>query len=193
MPVPKFSPRDVDRLKAMAAKGESGVTIGRALGRDALSIRKKAVALGVRLRPHRGDSQLRFAVSPQVYFEIVAASNARGVSPSRLCRHLVETVAKDKLFDAIIDPPPPAPPPSTKPDWWEHYRLRPSASSPRANVSLMKAHRITAGEVADIRTLAERGLCKWAIGKAIGRAAETVGRAAARAGIELPRDAPTRR
>jgi hypothetical protein len=47
----RFTPQEVDTIRVMAARGFSGIAIARELGRPALAIRKKAVELGVRLRP----------------------------------------------------------------------------------------------------------------------------------------------
>jgi hypothetical protein len=104
-PGSRFTVQQVETLRMMAARGESGIVIARALGVSAEAIRKKAVALGVRLRPIKKSDQLRFKIEPAVAVRLREEAKLRGTTSHGLARQLLTVIAWDHLFDAVLDPP----------------------------------------------------------------------------------------
>jgi hypothetical protein len=101
----RFSEADIEQIRLLASWNHSADAIGKVLGRDPLSIRKKCCALGIKLRKPRPDSR-RIKLSPCAWSGLSAEARLRNTSPGRLARQLLEIVVRDKLFLAVIDPPP---------------------------------------------------------------------------------------
>jgi hypothetical protein len=90
----------------MAEHGHSGISIARHLGRTAQSVRVEAVVLGIRLRPVKSRHEPRFPIEEAHWRKLVSEARERGVSVNKLCRHLLETICRDRLFDAVLDTSP---------------------------------------------------------------------------------------
>ncbi len=58
-----WKPADDDRLKALAAAGESSSAIAELLGRDPSSVRKRAIKLGVKLAGSRNSIELKLPMT----------------------------------------------------------------------------------------------------------------------------------
>jgi hypothetical protein len=102
MALRRFSDDEIEKLKFMASFGHDGKSIGRALNRSPESIRVKCVAYGIRLRPPKMDHR-RIKLSVQAWRALQAEADRLGTSAGRLARLVIETVARDKLFGAVID------------------------------------------------------------------------------------------
>ena len=100
----RFSPADIEKLKFMASFGHDGKSIARALDRTPQSVRVKAVEIGVRLRPPKMEHR-RIKLSVQAWRALQTEADRLGTSAGRLARLVVETVARDRLFSAVIDAP----------------------------------------------------------------------------------------
>jgi hypothetical protein len=96
----------------MAAAGHPASSIAVALSGmsphlpvSAESVRKKCVALGIRLkRPaEKLCHQVAFSVLGEVWPKLRKRANARGLSVSQLARLIVEVVIDEGLVSAIID------------------------------------------------------------------------------------------
>ena len=103
-PLRRFSPADIETLKFMASFGHDGKSIARSLGRTPQSVRVKAVEIGVSLRPPKMDHR-RIKLSVQAWRALQTEADRLGTSAARLARLVVETVARDRLFSAVIDAP----------------------------------------------------------------------------------------
>lgn len=101
----RFSADEIAAITMLASWGHSGDAIAKRLGRDALAIRKKCCALGVRLRKPSAASR-RIKLSPLTWDGLLIEAALRNTSPGRLARQILEIVVRDKLFLAVIDPPP---------------------------------------------------------------------------------------
>lgn len=104
--VRRFSKVELEKLKLMSEVGHDGKSIARALNRTPQAIRVKCVELGIRLRPPSMQHR-RVKLPLQTWVALRAAAAARGTSPLRLARLLIEIIVKDDLFEAVIDPLPP--------------------------------------------------------------------------------------
>jgi hypothetical protein len=106
-----YTPELTAMLIELAGLGHSGIAISKTLSAMAgstitpLSVRAKAVSLGVKLRRPKGTNELRFTIETRAYDALRAAADGRGVSMTRLARQIVELVCKDHLIDAVIDAP----------------------------------------------------------------------------------------
>jgi adenine/guanine phosphoribosyltransferase-like PRPP-binding protein len=99
----RFTPQEVDTIRVMAARGFSGIAIARELGRPALAIRKKAVELGVRLRPMLIPKKARVVVPSDVLTLLKDAAAVRGVNARRLASMILSTVACHGIINAVLD------------------------------------------------------------------------------------------
>jgi hypothetical protein len=97
---------DIEKLKYMASFGHDGKSIACALGRTPQSVRVKAVEIGVSLCPPKMDHR-RIKLSVQAWRALQTEADRLGTSAGRLARLVVETVARDRLFSAVIDAPVP--------------------------------------------------------------------------------------
>src|SRR6516162_2384634 len=104
----RFSPADIEKLKFMASFGHDGKSIARALDRTPQAVRVKAVEIGVSLRPPKMDHR-RIKLSVQAWRALQTEADRLGTSAGRLARLVIETVARDRLFSAVIDAPVPQP------------------------------------------------------------------------------------
>jgi hypothetical protein len=99
----RFSAADIDHLRLMVAEGFDGNTIATILLRSPLSIRVKCCALGLRLRHEKGQHELRFQLTERTHGKLKEIAKARGTSPSRFVRLLVEVCVRDGLLEPIAD------------------------------------------------------------------------------------------
>jgi hypothetical protein len=100
----RFSPADIAKLKFTASFGNDGKSIARALDRTPQSVRVKAVEVGVRLRPPKMHHR-RIKLSLQAWRALQTEADRLGTSAGRPARLVVETVARNRLFSAVIDAP----------------------------------------------------------------------------------------
>jgi hypothetical protein len=100
----RFSPADIEKLKFMASFGHDGKSIARALDRTPQAVRVKAVEIGVQLRPPKMHHR-RIKLSLQAWCALQTEADRLGTSAGRLARLIIETVARDRLFSAVIDAP----------------------------------------------------------------------------------------
>jgi hypothetical protein len=113
-PLNRFSDADIEKLKFMAEFGHDGKSIARALNRTPQSVRVKACEYGVSLRPPKMEYR-RIKLSVRAWRALQIEADRIGTSAGRLARLIVETVAKDCLFGAVLDVPMPRPRPTVKP------------------------------------------------------------------------------
>lgn len=108
----RYTPAMVERLRLLSKCGHGAAGIARHLQQmtdlpiTPLSVRVKASALGLSLRPPKGHSEVRTPVSPDAWRALRAEAARRGVSVARLCRVLLETIARDDLSAAVLDAAP---------------------------------------------------------------------------------------
>ena len=88
----------------MASFGHDGKSIARALDRTPQAVRVKDVEIGVRLRPPKMHHR-RIKLSLQAWRALQIEADRLGTSAGRLARLVIETVARDRLFSAVIDAP----------------------------------------------------------------------------------------
>jgi hypothetical protein len=111
----RFSAADLELLKTMAAFGHPGTAIAAKLNRTPGAIRAKCVEMGVRLRPNRKPKfGSRFRIPDRLWGSLKAAADARAMKPTRFVHLILETIARDQLYAAILDAPPPKSKPSAK-------------------------------------------------------------------------------
>jgi hypothetical protein len=88
--------------------------IAKAIGHTPDAVRHKAVALGIKFRPLVAPKcGSRFKIPDKLWRDVAVAAAKRGVKPTKLAHLALAAVARDKLWDAVIDAPrkPPAAPP----------------------------------------------------------------------------------
>ena len=106
-PGPPYTPLEAQRLFELADMGYSTTAIAAHLNRTPLSIRQKAAALGISLRPPKQTNEIRFGIERELLVVLKEAAVAHGyVTPSRLVRHLVGLIVFDGLFVALLGDPP---------------------------------------------------------------------------------------
>ena len=108
----RFTPAEIEKLRLRADFGHNGKSIARALDRPPQAIRVKCVELGIKLRPASIEHR-RVKLPLETWATFRGAAEARGTTVARLAKLLIETIVRDDLFDAVIDPPPPKPRPMT--------------------------------------------------------------------------------
>jgi hypothetical protein len=89
----------------MCEEGCTGNEIAAALARTPLSVRVKACALGLRLKPEkgkRGDHELRFMLDKRTWTTLRELAKARGSPPSRYAKLLVTIIVRDQLAEQIF-------------------------------------------------------------------------------------------
>lgn len=197
----RYTPEMTERLKQLAATGHPATSIAVALTKMSppdlpitpLSVRVKACSLGIRLkrRAAKYGTEIRCNVSMDVWERLRKMASNRGLSVAKLAQLLVEIIVDEGMINAIIDE-----------DWRRSRRKRRSPDAPRigrprgqvANVTPLRQHVISAGEISDIKILAEeQRLDAVEIGRRIGRSAETIARVAARHGIAFQGTPPSPR
>jgi hypothetical protein len=99
----RFTPREVDVLRTAVAEGMTGNEIADMLLRSPLSMRVKCCALGLKLRREKGEHELRFQLTKKTHARLKEIAKARGTSPSRFARLLVEVCVRDGLLLPIAD------------------------------------------------------------------------------------------
>jgi hypothetical protein len=104
MALRRFSDDEIERIRFMADFGHSGTSIARALDRTPQSVRVKCVEYGIRLRPVK-MSHRRIRLSVRTWQILQTEADRIGTSAGRLARLVIETVAKDRLFGAVLDVP----------------------------------------------------------------------------------------
>jgi hypothetical protein len=106
MKLRRFTPADIETIRLMASCGYLATAIAAKLGREPLAVRTKMVALGLPLRrrgkPKNGS---RFMIPDRLWTEISVAAAKRNVKPTKLCHLALEAIARDKMWDAVIDAP----------------------------------------------------------------------------------------
>jgi hypothetical protein len=101
----RFTPGDIEKLKLMASCGHDGRSIARALGREPLAIRKKAVAMGLSLR--KPSTEFRRVRLPLPVWQALAEhAAAQNTTVQKVAALLLSTIAKDKLYAAVLDDEP---------------------------------------------------------------------------------------
>jgi hypothetical protein len=100
----RFSDDDVATLKDMSAKGYAGPTIALALGCTAEAVRKKACALGIRLRAPSMAAQ-RIKLPGWCWRCLETEGRTFGIKPATMARLIIERCLTDDLVCAVIDAP----------------------------------------------------------------------------------------
>jgi hypothetical protein len=59
--------------------------------------------MGIPLRPRKGKNEVRFWFDPELWLGLAREAGRRNMTVARLCRLVLETLVKDKLFAAVID------------------------------------------------------------------------------------------
>jgi hypothetical protein len=102
----RFSPDDLALLRFMADRGHSGNSIAARLGVTPGAVRNKCCELGIRLRPNaKPKFGSRFKIRDALRDALHAAAAKRGMRVTRFTHLVLETITRDKLFDAILDVP----------------------------------------------------------------------------------------
>jgi hypothetical protein len=111
----RFSPDEIARIRELAELGLPADAIAKAVGRTPESVRSRAVGLGIKFRPLVPPKcGSRFKIPDKLWRDVAMAAAKRGVKPTKLAHLALAAVARDGLWDAVIDAPPsrkPAPPP----------------------------------------------------------------------------------
>jgi hypothetical protein len=114
----RFTVSEVARFRELADLGLPANAIAKAIGHTPEAVRHKAVALGIKFRPLVAPKfGSRFKIPDRLWHDVSVAAAKRGVKPTKLAHLALEAVARDGLWDAVIDAPrksPTAPPPKRR-------------------------------------------------------------------------------
>jgi hypothetical protein len=99
----RFSPTEVARIRDLVARGYSCIGIADELKRDALAVRHKVSALGLRTRPRKRKNVQRVVIGADVLALLRGEAELRGVTAQRLASQILCAVAVDKIVDAVVD------------------------------------------------------------------------------------------
>jgi hypothetical protein len=107
----RFSSEEIAHFRELAELGLPADAIAKALGRTPESVRSRAVGLGIKFRPLVAPKcGSRFKIPDKLWRDVAVAAAARGIKPTKLAHLALAAVARDKLWDAVIDAPPPCKP-----------------------------------------------------------------------------------
>jgi hypothetical protein len=98
-----FSDYALCHLRRMSEQGCSGNEIAAFLRCSPLRIRAKACSLGLRLRPERGQHELKFMLTVRTHSALREIAKTRNTSPSRLAKLALEILIRDRLLESMID------------------------------------------------------------------------------------------
>jgi hypothetical protein len=99
----------VTQLRALAHAGHPASNIARVLNARFNStltpqaVRVKCCALGIRLRPRKAKTEIRFNAEPFTWRYLEAEAFRRGTTLTRFLRLFMRIVAADNLVPAILD------------------------------------------------------------------------------------------
>jgi hypothetical protein len=99
----RFSPAEVERIRDLVARGYSCIGIADELKRDALAVRHKVCAMGLRTRPRKRKNVQRVVIGADVLSLLRREAEYRGVTTQRLASQILCAVAVDKIVDAVVD------------------------------------------------------------------------------------------
>jgi hypothetical protein len=102
MSLRRFTEAEIDKLRLMAECGHTGQSIARALDRRPQAIRVKCVELGVRLR-RQAIANRRVRLPEATRQKLKATADSYNMTVVRFSELLLETIIRDKLFDAVLD------------------------------------------------------------------------------------------
>jgi hypothetical protein len=97
----KYTSDQITTLRIMVGQRRSAEEIAAVLGRSPSSIRMMCSRLDLSLTDHR--VLLRVRVPPDVLVELKSEAAARQMPIETLARILLTVVAKDKIFEAVLD------------------------------------------------------------------------------------------
>ena len=109
-PTKTFTKANLLKIKVMADNGFGAVPIAHAIGSTPASVRNKCSEMKIKLGRTKGTdcSAERFiisVVSEASFLELDRHARQREISVQTLAVLLLETIAKDNLFDAVLDRP----------------------------------------------------------------------------------------
>jgi hypothetical protein len=107
-PTKIFTHANVIKIKALAANGLGSVQIAHAIGSTPASVRNRCSKMKIRLgsrksSAHNAEPCIISNVSEASFIELDRHARQREISVQILAALLLETIAKDDLFDAVLD------------------------------------------------------------------------------------------
>jgi hypothetical protein len=110
-PTKIFTNANVIKIKALADKGFGAIQIAHAIGSTPASVRNRCSKMKIKLgRPRScacsAEPSIISNVSAASFLELDRQARQRGIPVQTLATLLLETIAKDNLFDAVIDEAP---------------------------------------------------------------------------------------
>jgi hypothetical protein len=110
-PTKIFTNATVLKIKALADNGLGAVQIAHAIGSTPASVRVKCSKMKIKLGRTTGfgcsaEPCIISNISEASFLELDRYARQREISVQTLAALLLETIAKDNLFDAVIDEPP---------------------------------------------------------------------------------------
>jgi hypothetical protein len=103
----RFSADELARFRELAELGLPANAIARAINHTPDAVRHKAVVLGIKFRPLVAPKcGSRFKIPDKLWRDVALAAAKRGVKPTKLAHLVLAAVARDGLWDAVIDAPP---------------------------------------------------------------------------------------
>ncbi|MCB1476606.1 MAG: hypothetical protein H6883_07105 [Rhodobiaceae bacterium] len=88
-------PSQGDAIRAMLMNGTSAADTARSLSCTLNNVFRSA--------RRRGMAQAKIWINSETVDAINAAGRSRGVSPTFLMQHLLHVIARDDMFDAVLD------------------------------------------------------------------------------------------
>jgi hypothetical protein len=125
-PTKIFTNANVLKIKALADNGFGAVQIAHAIGSTPASVRNRCSKMKIKLGRTKGfgcsaEQCIISNISEASFIELDRHARQREMSAQSLAALLLETIAKDNLFDAVIDDAPPYKLMSLQPDAASKY------------------------------------------------------------------------
>jgi hypothetical protein len=106
---PKFSPEVFSQIKELVARGLRAAEIAERIGCTLGSLRVKCSQKGISLRRWEVSRQIHFSkrlmisLPETVALNLQRQADKKGITQSDLARALLDAIARDNLYDAVID------------------------------------------------------------------------------------------
>ncbi len=99
-----FTKATIGRIRTMQDSGSTNRQIAEAIGSTEGSVASRTSQLGLSRNPqHPLEKHTRVAIPEKVIARCAPHAAQRDLSPSDLIRRLVERIAQDNLFEAVLD------------------------------------------------------------------------------------------
>ena len=109
----KIAPATLNRIPHLLEQGLSAAQIADVIGCTVGTLRVKCSQMGISLRQRRpirsvvrkanGHQALKLVLPPGIIDQLRSRAAQEGVSDSRLASRLLEVIARDGLYDAVLD------------------------------------------------------------------------------------------